>query len=264
MFLEIAKKIKKTQNETKKIILTTIFLLSANNSNVVSRKSLEKAFKQIESVLLSLPVNSSLINLVCGDARSIKLDNESVGFVLTSPPYINVFNYHQNYRLAVEALGWTVLERAKSEIGSNRKHRGNRLYTVIQYSIDMALFLKEMDRLLMIGGKLILVVGRESNVRGMSFQNAEIFRRLIAEFDGLQITSDFSRKFTSRFGAVVYEEILIVEKKMISRELNSLKLLVSARLIGKQQLESNLENQLDPERVRDIRDAIERCDSIIF
>ena len=262
LFDEFAKKISKCQNETKKIILSTIFLLAAKNSNVVNLGSIEKASKQVSQVLSAMPENSTVVNLVCGDARNVKLDNESVGFVLTSPPYINVFNYHQNYRPAVEAMGWTVLDRAKSEIGANRKHRGNRLYTVIQYAIDMALFLKELDRLLMVSGKCVLVVGRESNVRGMSFQNAEIFRLLLKEIESLQITSEFSRKFTSRFGPIVYEEILIIEKISNSRELNALKLLVSARSIGKAQLERNLIQQNDADRIRDIEDAISKCDSI--
>lgn len=46
------------------------------------------------------------------------------GLVLTSPPYINVYNYHQQYRASAEALGWDLLEVAKTEIGSNRKHPG--------------------------------------------------------------------------------------------------------------------------------------------
>lgn len=261
-FKQYAKKIQKTQNEIHKVIASTVFLLAAKNSNAISSIGIDKAIKQVEQVLIPLSETSTVVNLVCGDARNTKLDNESVGFVLTSPPYINVFNYHQNYRLAVEALGWGVLDRARSEIGSNRKHRANRLYTVIQYSIDMALFLNELERVMLKGGKCILVVGRESNVRGMSFQNAEIFRQLIKEIPSLELKKEFTRKFTSRFGPVVYEEILILEKISSPNKINSLKLLMSARTIGKKQLEGHLSNQEDGEKLKDLQDAIAKCDSI--
>lgn len=69
------------------------------------------------------------------DARCTSLEDDSVDGIITSPPYINVFNYHQNYRSAVELLGWRPLDAAPSEIGANRKHRGNRFLTVIQYCL---------------------------------------------------------------------------------------------------------------------------------
>ncbi len=61
------------------------------------------------------------------------MQENQIDFVITSPPYINVFNYHQNYRQSAEILGWDLLKIAKSEIGSNRANRGNRFYTIIQF-----------------------------------------------------------------------------------------------------------------------------------
>jgi hypothetical protein len=200
--------------------------------------------------------------MYCGDARYVNLDSSSVGFVVTSPPYINVFNYHQNYRLAVEALGWKVLERAKTEIGSNRKHRGNRLYTVIQYAIDMALFINELERVLMKDGVAAIVVGRESNVRGMSFKNADIFRQLFKQFENLDLIDENTRRFTSRYGTLVYEEILVVKKIASSGSVNQLKLLRLARSIGREMLVEHLNDQSDPEKRRDLNDAIDKCDVI--
>ena len=93
--------------------------------------------------------------------------------VLTSPPYINVHNYHQQFRRSTEALDWDVLSFARSEIGSNRQNRANRFLTVIQYSLDMALALRELARVARPGARLILVLGRESFVRGGRFFNGE-------------------------------------------------------------------------------------------
>jgi hypothetical protein len=89
-----------------------------------------------------------------------------------------VFNYHQNNRIAMESLRWQLLEIAKSEIGSNRKHRGNRLLTVAQYCRDMFDVFVELRRVLKPCGKAIFVIGRTSSVRGIPFQNGTIVSAL--------------------------------------------------------------------------------------
>ncbi len=262
LFSTFAKKIEQMTDSSTRIIFSTVFLLAAKNSKNLSQRELKKAFLQVSEVLADLPNNSNVVSMYCGDARYVNLDSSSVGFVVTSPPYINVFNYHQNYRLAVEALGWKVLERAKTEIGSNRKHRGNRLYTVIQYAIDMALFINELDRLLMKDGVAAIVVGRESNVRGMSFKNADIFRKLFKHFENLNLIDEHTRRFTSRYGTLVYEEILVVKKIATGGNVNQLKLLRLARNIGREMLVEHLNDQSDPEKRRDLSDAIDKCDAI--
>ncbi len=141
------------------------------------------------------------------DARTIPMPDASVRFVLTSPPYINVFNYHQNHRPAMELMGWRMLEVAKSEFGSNRKNRGNRFRTVIQYSLDMSLSLAEMHRILRPDGRLVLVVGRESNVRGVAFRNGRLLAAL-AQGAGLRLDLRQERRFTNRFGESIREDIL--------------------------------------------------------
>ena len=128
--------------------------------------------------------------------------------VITSPPYINVHNYHEQYRQSVETLGWRLLRVAQSEIGANRKHRVNRFLTVIQYCLDMTLALSEMARVCKPGARIILVVGRESTVRGISFDNGEIVARAGAECAGLPLLTRQERVFTNRFGERIYEDLL--------------------------------------------------------
>ena len=60
----------------------------------------------------------------------------AVDLVITSPPYINVFNYHQNYRAILEVLGFDLLKVAESEIGQPAKNRANRFRTVVQYTLN--------------------------------------------------------------------------------------------------------------------------------
>ena len=128
--------------------------------------------------------------------------------VLTSPPYINVFNYHQNNRRAMEIMGWDILHVARSEIGSNRKNRQNRFLTVVQYAIDMLYALHEARRVLRPDGRMIVVVGRVSNVRGVSFKNARLVAALATGGAGFSLRGRYERQFKNKFGELIYEDIL--------------------------------------------------------
>jgi hypothetical protein len=76
---------------------------------------------------------------------SIAMCAPEAELIVTSPPYINVFNYHQNHRAILELLGFDLAATsAASELGSNRKNRGNRFRTVIQYALDMEAALESL------------------------------------------------------------------------------------------------------------------------
>lgn len=148
------------------------------------------------------------IEVRLADARNSGLAENSVDLVLTSPPYINVFNYHQKYRASAEAMGWRVLRAARSEIGSNRKHRQNRVLTVIQYCLDMSAVFVETRRVLSDQGTAVFVVGRESMVRKTPFYNSEIIAEVAAKVCGFKLGLKQERVFTNRFGQSIYEDIL--------------------------------------------------------
>ena len=196
------------------VIINTILRYFASNkkrSNVTSR--LRNSFKRNAHIIRSLPYDENTCNIFHADARKIPLDDNSINLVITSPPYINVFNYHQNYRQIMELAGWDLLEIAKSEIGSNRKNRQNRFLTVIQYSIDMLLSLLEMRRLLDDEGRIIIIIGRESNVRRVSFKNYSVLGVLALAGAGLDLICRQERKFTNRFGKTIYEDLLHFKTK---------------------------------------------------
>jgi hypothetical protein len=136
------------------------------------------------------------------------LRDAEVDLVITSPPYINVFNYHQQYRAPVESLGWDPLHVARSEIGSNRKHRGNRFLTVEQYCLDIADVLNELRRVCAPSSRIIFVVGRESNVRKTAFYNGDIVTKLGVRCAGLTAEARQERVFQNKFGTMIHEDIL--------------------------------------------------------
>lgn len=105
-----------------------------------------------------------------------------------------------------------MLRVAPSEFGSNRKNRGNRLKTVIQYALDMDQALRSFWQSLQSEGKLILIVGRESNVRGLAFYNGRIVKEIAGSMKAFELTSEHERRFTNKFGDIIIEDVLVFKK----------------------------------------------------
>jgi DNA modification methylase len=189
-------------------LLETLIVLLNYGASALSFDSVAGTWAKIRELVLDLPFSAAKINLKNCDARAIPLPEKAVGCVITSPPYLNVFNYHQQYRRSMEALGWNLLVVAKSEIGSNRKNRGNRFLSVIQYCLDMTAVFAELRRVCKVGTPVIVVVGRESNVRKTTFFNGEIVAALAVRSAGYFLQGRQERVFTNRFGERIYEDIL--------------------------------------------------------
>ena len=209
----ISKWIDKLPSDPEKIIMEAVFLLTLGNGEELKEEKLGKAFTRVRQLLQRLSQTKAESHLRLGDARKTLLKADSIDLILTSPPYVNVFNYHQNYRKAVELLGWEVLPIAKSEFGSNRKNRANRLRTVIQYAQDIGAALTETQRTVKNDGRSVWVVGRESKVRGCVIPNPEIIYSMATKGAGLTLETKMERSFISRYGQVVFEDILVFSHK---------------------------------------------------
>jgi len=191
-----------------KLLLETFGIIIDFAREKADTSSLWTIWERFKSLIKNLPESDKPIQVNLGDARALSCTDNSIDFVLTSPPYINVFNYHQYYRASAEILGWQPLNAARSEIGSNRKFRQNRFLTVIQYCLDMSATLYELQRVCHAQARIIFVVGRESNVRKTPFFNSEIISRLAT--DALRFKQDLrqERVFSNKFGQAIYEDIL--------------------------------------------------------
>lgn len=245
------------EDDVRTFVRTTVMLAMGHGDSLTVR-DLDRAFVSNARSVQEMPLTDKAINVDLADARDLPLDVSAVDLVVTSPPYINVFNYHQNYRKAVELLGERdILESARSEIGANRKHRSNRFKTVIQYCLDAHLFLREIARVLRPQGSAVLVVGRESCIRRQRFQNGLILMAL-GPGAGLTLTRRQERSFTNRFGKTIFEDVLTFEvcsSKEVSGES------VDPREVGRWALESALKHS-PPNIAKEIQDAIEQSERI--
>lgn len=187
-------------------------ILGMGNATGMADAALANGAKAVLEVLEEIQNSAGSAHCFLRDARRNGLDDESVDGVITSPPYINVFNYHQNYRTAAELLGWKPLEAARSEIGANRKHRQNRFLTVVQYCLDMHDCLVETARAMRPNAPLVIVLGRTSNVLGAAFENGAIVKELINRSGCFGQLHRQERVFTNRYGEQIFEDILITRR----------------------------------------------------
>lgn len=228
------------------------FLMSAFGDNTeLKLKAISRAVNTTQRLVLGAPETDQRLSVDVGDARDLGLANDSVDYLITSPPYINVFNYHQNYRPIIQALGHTPLSAARAEIGANRKFRMNRFITVAQYCIDIALFFGEAAKILRDGCAMTIVMGRESNVRGVSFKNGALVAAIASDGLGGEITSWNERSFLNRFGATIYEDVLTI----IPKENPSSLIEAVGRAVGTEALRS-ASDYAPEDRKHDIENAI--------
>jgi hypothetical protein len=208
MVSNIERLVKEYSNSKYKILLDCYIVLIDFYKNNFTAKWLETKWFKIKELVKSLPVSAKTIKPFQADARETALSDSVIDFIITSPPYINVFNYHQQYRSSSEYLNGSVLPSAKAEIGSNRKHRINRFYTVTQYCIDMSQVFNEINRICRDGSHVIFIVGRESQVKKTTFHNGEIVSEIACACCNLDLTNKQERVFLNRFGMRIYEDIL--------------------------------------------------------
>jgi len=191
------------------------------------------------------------------DARELPFPDNYFDFVVSSPPYINVFNYHQQYRASTESLGWNLISVAHSEIGSNRKFRQNRFFTVVQYCLDISLALQELNRVCQKDAKIIFVIGRESNVKKTPFYNGDLFKALATQGDMFELKLSQERVFKNKFGQLIYEDIFHFSKLKKSSNFS----LTPARSVALAAFES-ARSRVPPQEKEDLEQAILSVKSI--
>lgn len=184
------------------------------NSNYEVFSGFERSVTHIRKQLTHAKLHGKAkINL--GDARNIKLSDNSVDFILTSPPYLNAIDYLRGHRLSLVWLGYKISKLRKirsNNIGSERgldnkklnlksiissmgrisrlprNHRG----MVSRYAVDVSLMMQEIARVLKPGRCVTLVVGN-SRLKGVFLRNSDA---VIAagEFSGLKMIGHAERE----------------------------------------------------------------------
>jgi DNA modification methylase len=243
-------------DKQERVLLLNLLFQSEKDKGLYLKDSIYKSFQYVKNAILGLPFTVQPINALLKDSRSAgnEFKNE-VDLILTSPPYINVFNYHQNFRAIVETFHFDILKVAHSEFGSNRKNRGNRFKTVIQYCLDMELAIRSFWIALKPNAKLILVLGRESNVRSTPFYNGQLIIEILEQSKGFSDIKTLERQFINKFGINIKEDIIIATKS------DELSVYLNARQIALKHLEYSLKSTQNGVE-SDIAEAIQNINEV--
>jgi site-specific DNA-methyltransferase (cytosine-N4-specific) len=106
------------------------------------------------------------------DARDSSVDDKSVQLVVTSPPYANSHDYYLYNKLRMFWLGYEVRSVQDAEIGSRNRH-SDRGESVDVYLDSMERVLAEMHRVLVPGGRAVMVVA-DAVIRKQLFRMDEL------------------------------------------------------------------------------------------
>ncbi|MFM9792074.1 hypothetical protein [Streptomyces turgidiscabies] len=153
-----------------------------------------KSVKELKRLLDQREVRGTAL-VGQGDARSLRLENESVDLVITSPPYLNAIDYLRGHKLSLIWLGYSIPELRKirsNSIGAERAlgepstERVEAMVdaikqsvpnpgllpiaTITRYARDLCLFGNELRRVSKPGARVITVIGN-STLRGNYIQN---------------------------------------------------------------------------------------------
>lgn len=240
-------------------ILETLITLLDYYQDSLSLHKVFSIWHKLKAHIINLPYSTNIIDIFHADARKTPLQDKTIDLVITSPPYINVFNYHQQYRASMESLNWDLLTVAKSEFGSNRKHRGNRFFTVTQFCLDIAQTFQELFRICRHNGRLIFVVGRESTIRGTRFFNGELVTEVACRALNYNLLLRQERVFVNRFGKKIVEDILHFSPPQFPPSENFLQITKS---VARDVLNSTYDSISTDVIKADIRSALENLEKI--
>lgn len=153
------------------------------------------------------------------DARNVPfIKSKSVSLIVTSPPYLNAYDYHKYHRQRIHWIDGSVEHARDIEIGSHDEFtRPNAKPN--QYFIDMDACFSEWGRVLKKGGRCFIVIG-DAIVSKKSVRVADTFVDML-EKHGLLLEERWIRKlhstkraFNVRNSRISHEHLLLFKKTL--------------------------------------------------
>lgn len=158
------------------------------------------------------------VEIYHADGRNLEFITAStVDLVVTSPPYLNAYDYHKYHRHRLHWIGGDVAFARDLEIGKHDTFTKPKA-TPDQYFADMEMCFREWARVLSPSGKVFIVVG-DAIVSGQPVAVADKFIEMMegADFtllERLLRNLQTSKKSFNQNARISQEHILLFEKKL--------------------------------------------------
>lgn len=130
----------------------------------ININDVDKSFKsKLIEVIGALPEiqksNRATVEIYKADSRKVSfIKSNSVSLIVTSPPYLNAYDYHKYHRQRIHWIGGDVEYARDLEIGSHDEFTRTGA-TPDQYFNDMNLCFGEWSRVLRRNGRCLIVIG---------------------------------------------------------------------------------------------------------
>lgn len=173
--------------------------------------------RQFWKVLEEKKIDCTIDNV---DARKMRINDDSVALIVTSPPYVTSYDYADLHQLTAIWLRYTekLSEFRTKFIGSFQKKELTevKLYSdlgktiveklrlidkreadaVEQYFFEMQECFEEMYRILKLGGRTSIVIG-DTDIKKVKIHNADVFVQTLKEI-GFNIHKIIKRRIPSK------------------------------------------------------------------
>ncbi len=176
-------------------------------------KAMQNELKKTSKTVKSIPE----VRVICGDARKLKVETNSVDLIVTSPPYVNALDYYRVHMYNMLWLGMDFDLFKKHEIGAHSHFINNRFRLLSEYLGDMLRSMIEMNRVLKKDKLCVIVVGNSSLEYELIESHkffAEMGKKIGFKLIKLIFRNiDKAKKYTSAdIGKINDEYILVMQK----------------------------------------------------
>ncbi len=146
------------------------------------------------------------VEIKLGDARNIRLPDNSVDGIITSPPYSIALDYIQNDIHSLQDLGYNVSEMKEDFIGV----RGDGKIKVELYNEDMKKSYNEMYRVLKHDKYAVIVIGNATH-QGKEVETVEFTIEYMEQL-GFSLIKNINKIIFGLYNVMKKENILIFKK----------------------------------------------------
>jgi DNA modification methylase len=191
----------------------------------VSVKEVDSVFQsRLEDTISRIPTamvkGRGSVDVIQGDARSVPfIKTGSVSLIVTSPPYLNAYDYHKYHRQRLHWIGGDEsVEHARDhEIGSHDEFTRNNAKPD-GYFKDMDACFAEWTRVLKQGGRCLIIIGdaivsKQAVNVGDRFVDLLTARGLVTENRWIRTLHSTKRAFNVKNSRISHEHVLLMFKR---------------------------------------------------